>query len=177
MEPPYHLITTVGNQLFAAQGGDLHSFDLSNGSYLSGWQHPGSLNAQNGKHDILPENDAHPEDEQGVGKAEDGPRHEQPAAKRRKLSTGTDETTETTGDATETRNGEEGAEEPADGAEGLAKKPVGRLSKMATQDRAVITSLTATPDQQHLVTATGLDKTLRVFSHDEHGSLNLLSER
>jgi tRNA (guanine-N(7)-)-methyltransferase subunit TRM82 len=171
MEPPYHLLVTIGDHLFAAKGGDLHSFNLRDGSFQCSWQHSSKGKLQSGNLEAASEESsllkAAPQDRRVGGEATGEPR----AVKRRRLS----------GDGiAETQAGDAGplqAEEYSQSNGYSSNRQVGRPSKMAIQDRAFITSLIASLDSRHLVTATGLDKTLRVFTFDESGSLTLLSER
>ena len=172
MEPPFHLLLTVQNRLFAARGADLYSFDLANGDFVSSWTYTGNSTAQQNKSEGL---SATEDLQEALVSAENG--STQPSdvvrpAKRRRLSI------EKLEDA---KAGQAQSEQKQDGHVAEAKSPkkalIGRPSKMSAQDRVIITTLAATPDGKHLVTVTGLDKIIRVFSHDEAGSLSLLSAR
>ncbi|KAH6650180.1 hypothetical protein F5144DRAFT_608191 [Chaetomium tenue] len=69
---PYHLIKVCGSTVFAAQGGDIHSFNLAL-EYVSSWKHPvPQVNESNGP----------------PAEAQESPAQEEPPTKRRKVEPG-----------------------------------------------------------------------------------------
>jgi hypothetical protein len=172
MEPPFHLLVTVQNHLFAAKGGDLYSIDLTTSKFSSSWTRPSTFPAQTDKTEARLIAADVQEGYISPGNGDSLPPNELRPAKRRRLST------EGPADATREETQSEREGNGVDTTLKWAKKSqTGRPSKMSTQDRPLITSLVVTTDENHLVTATGLDKSLRVFSYDGTGSLILLSHR
>ena len=173
MKVPYHYTLVCGDIVFAARGGDVHSFNL-NGSHLSVWRHPiriskGVSNPQSGSNAPSPARE-------GSGPTVG------PPSKRRRVETADD---------TQSKNGEDEQNEgdDADNAPG-SKKDTGsnqrrKRNKIHKRDapgfgmaeRPFVQGLTATTDSKYIVAVTDSDKTIWVFEHDGKGNLKELSQR
>ncbi|KAF4499953.1 tRNA (guanine-N(7)-)-methyltransferase subunit trm82 [Fusarium agapanthi] len=181
MKFPFNVVHVGGNVLFAARGGKIHSFSLENGSHLSSWKHPdvdkvdAAVKAISG--DILTEK---PVTKTHTAEEEDG---SGPPAKRQRTEEPKDETTPTKPEVQEDTQISE--ETKSEGKNKGGKKSKNRQDQHRAKnhnisrvpDSPVITHLTSTPDNSHILAITGHDKAIWVFENDGKGSLNQISKR
>lgn len=181
MRLPFHNVQVCGDVLFAARGGNIHSFKLTDGSHISCWKYPIEKKDGNGK--------------PGVSRSEDKmaiPSHEDqgPPAKRVKLDAPAPAAVGgagngDSGDAAahdETRKVEDskpaeenGNDTPVGQKKGKKQGPrPGPMSQPL--ERPLVIILTATNDDRHVVAVTQC-KSIWVFEHDGHGQLKQLSRR
>ena len=182
MKLPFHSVQVCGDVLFAARGGNLHSFKLTDGSHISSWRYPLE------KKGVL-----RPEDrlvisvseESTPNPSQDG--HEGPPAKRVKLDAATSAAGHNGMEAGAPSSGNDQArddtkEKKEDQSKGT---PNGKRGKVANprpgprsqpSERPMVLFLTATADGKHLVAVTQC-KSIWVFEHDGLGNLKQLSRR
>ncbi|PTB65343.1 hypothetical protein BBK36DRAFT_55602 [Trichoderma citrinoviride] len=157
MKIPYNRVHVQGQILFAARGGAIHTFSLTDGSHISSWKHP---DVDKVAQSIQAINDAKAEAAAAALTAEadstPATESEGPPAKRQRLDGGDSE-----------KNPSVSAQVVDSGKSRFARVP----------DRPVVTHLTSTPDGSHLVAITGHDKVIWVFEHDGNGQLKQLSKR
>ena len=165
MKLPFQCVLARDDILFAARGGNLHSFKIEDGSYISSWRHP-VTNQANGKSksdytggegvaSAVASSQVSPEQDQG------------PPAKRVRL----DDTPEPAQQQTQ----EDGKHGEAKGSEKKANRRAHAAS--GPSERPFIQVLTATNNGQYIVAVSGQDKTIWVFEHDLAGNLKQLSQR
>lgn len=182
MKLPFHSVQVCGDILFAARGGNLHSFKLTDGSHISSWKYPlekkGALRPEDRLVISVSE-------ESTPNPSQDG--HEGPPAKRVKL------------DAATSAPGENGKQAGAPSAESKEAKddtketqgdqskdtPNGKRGKVANprpgprsqpSERPMVIILTATADGKYIIAVTQC-KSIWVFEHDGLGNLKQLSRR
>lgn len=165
MKTPYSHVHTRGGLMFAARGGQLHSFDLTTGSHLSTWKHP---DVQDQKEEATEAQAAEAEVKEDVEMQTPG---DEPPAKRQRLD----------------EHGEgKGAEDAAGESKGARKKgkkardrEKGGQSHRAPQvlDKPLVALIRSTEDGKHVVAVSAHDKALWVFEHDGEGRLNQISQR
>lgn len=167
MKLPFHNVQVCGDVLFAARGGNIHSFKLTDGSHISYWRYP--VEKKEVKAAVSrPEKSAPaaPQEDQG------------PPAKRVKLDAVT--TDAGAGDETEKAADVKPAEENANGTprdQKKGKKQNPRPGPMSQPlERPMVIILTATSDGRHIIAVTQC-KSIWVFEHDGHGQLKQLSRR
>ncbi|QPH01344.1 hypothetical protein C2857_005543 [Epichloe festucae Fl1] len=177
---PYNRVQTTRNILFATRGGKIHSFNLSDSTHLSTWQHPDVekfANACN-KDNSKPQN--------GTGDApaapETGKEASEPPAKRQKTAQGEElnappDNVEDSkaGEASQNRGMKQGKKKGKKQSKGPSHGDKSRMGRVV--DRPLITLMTCTSDGQHLVAVSGHDKAVWVFEHNGHGRLTQLSQR
>ncbi|KUI66780.1 tRNA (guanine-N(7)-)-methyltransferase non-catalytic subunit trm82 [Cytospora mali] len=160
MKLPFHNVQVCGDVLFAARGGNIHSFKLTDGSHISCWRYP--VEKKDGKSGLQSTPAAPSQNDQG------------PPAKRVKL----DPEEAANGDAA--AEGKPAAEENGNGTprdQKKGKKQGPRPGPMSQpSERPMVIILTATSDGRHLVAVTQC-KSIWVFEHDGHGQLKQLSRR
>lgn len=178
MKLPFHSVQVCGDVLFAARGGNLHSFKLTDGSHISSWKYPSEK-----KYGVL-----RPEDrlvisvseESTPNPSQDG--YDGPPAKRVKLDAATPGAGEngkqagvpTAGDDTKNKQGNQSKDTP-NGKRGKVANPrPGPRSQPS--ERPMVIILTATADGKHIVAVTQC-KSIWVFEHDGLGNLKQLSRR
>ncbi|KAL7936303.1 hypothetical protein V8C35DRAFT_297463 [Trichoderma chlorosporum] len=181
MKIPYNKVHVHGEILFAARGGAIHTFSLTDGSYISSWKHPDTDKVAQS---IKAINEAKAEAALTAEADTPATESEGPPAKRQKLD-GENESTSVTAEAPAPTTAQD--EKPQAGHfDGRGKKGKGKAAKdfdsgktrfARVPDRPVITHLTSTPDGGHVVAITGHDKAIWVFEHDGNGQLKQLSQR
>ncbi|ROW16098.1 hypothetical protein VPNG_01944 [Cytospora leucostoma] len=172
MKLPFHNVQVCGDVVFAARGGNIHSFKLTDGSHISHWKYP--VEKKDTKSGVQkPEEEAaapapSKEEEQG------------PPAKRVRLDDGK-EAKVGNGDAAHDAETEKSAGDKPAGEDGKDQKKgkkagprAGGLSQPS--ERPMVIILTATSDGRHIVAVTQC-KSIWVFEHDGHGQLKQLSRR
>lgn len=183
MKLPFHSVQVCGDVLFAARGGNLHSFKLTDGSHISSWKYP--LEKKSG---VL-----NPEDrlvisvseESTPNPSQDG--HDGPPAKRVKLDAATSAAGQNGRQAGEPSAGSDQARDGTKDKQGDQSKdaPNGKRGKVANprpgprsqpSERPMVIILTATADGKHIVAVTQC-KSIWVFEHDGAGNLKQLSRR
>ncbi|KAL7798064.1 hypothetical protein V8C37DRAFT_368553 [Trichoderma ceciliae] len=183
MKIPYNKVHVQGQILFAARGGAIHTFSLTDGSHISTWKHPDvekvaqsikEINEAKSEAALLVEADAPATESDG------------PPAKRQKLD-GENESPsvnpEAETSAPTTTQDDKSRSGHFDGRVKKGKNKAGKdidngKSRFArVPDRPVITHLTSNPDGSHLLAITGHDKAVWVFDHDGNGQLKELSRR
>ncbi|KAF5656818.1 tRNA (guanine-N(7)-)-methyltransferase subunit trm82 [Fusarium circinatum] len=181
MKFPFNVVHVSGNVLFAARGGKIHSFSLEDGSHLSSWKHPdvdkvdAAVKAISGG--ILTEK---PVTKTHTAEEEDG---SGPPAKRQRTEEPKDESTPTRPEVQEDTQISE--ETKSEGKKKGGKKSKDRQNQQRAKnhnisrvpDSPVVTHLTSTPDNSHILAITGHDKAIWVFENDGKGSLNQISKR
>lgn len=170
MKVPYQLLQVSGDCIITARGSNLHTFNLHDGAHLFSWRHPWVKSDEKGGNLVSrAENGASASTQnQPTSNAAHGS-GEGPPSKRVKLDeAGRDSPSEEVPvDIQEETGGPHSAK--------ASKIRNGQSSK--AEDRPVINVLACTPDGCHVVTVTGVEKTIRVFEHDGIGKLKMLSER
>lgn len=172
MQLPFHGVQVCGDILFAARGGNIHSFRLADGSYNSTSRCLVEKDVQPTTGRLVIEvsgNSLASQDEQG------------PPAKRVKVDN-------------ETAEGEDATDRPTGAGDGVDEDEVNgskqsqRRKKAKKQqlvrpgnisqpsERPMVIILTATRDGSHLLAVTS-DKSIWVFEHDGQGQLKELSRR
>lgn len=182
MKLPFHSVQICGDVLFAARGGNLHSFKLTDGSHISSWRYPlekkGALRPEDRLVISVSE-------ESTPNPSQDG--HEGPPAKRVKLDAATSAAGENGKQSGTPSAGNGQVEDKSKETQGDQSKdtPSGKRGKVANprpgprsqpSERPMVIILTATADRKHLVAVTQC-KSIWVFEHDGIGNLNLLSRR
>lgn len=183
MKLPFHSVQVCGDVLFAARGGNLHSFKLTDGSHISSWRYP--LEKKSG---ILKPEDRlvfNVSEESTPNPSQDG--HDGPPAKRVKLDAATSAAGQNGRQAGEPSAGSDQARDDTEDKQGdhSRDKPNGKRGKVANprpgprsqpSERPMVIILTATADGKHLVAVTQC-KSIWVFEHDGAGNLKQLSRR
>ncbi|KAL7927692.1 hypothetical protein ACQKWADRAFT_277536 [Trichoderma austrokoningii] len=174
MKIPYNKVHARGQILFAARGGAIHTFNLTDGTHISSWKHP---DVDKVADSIKAINEAKAEAAESEG----------PPTKRQKLE-GEDESAPVTAEAEASTSTTPATDNKARSGhfDGRGKKGKGKAGKDAENgktrfarvpDRPVITHLASTPDGSHLLAVTGHDKAVWVFKHDGNGHIEELSRR
>ncbi|POS76926.1 WD repeat domain-containing protein [Diaporthe helianthi] len=182
MKLPFHSVQICGDILFAARGGNLHSFKLTDGSHISSWRYPLEKKGALRPEDRLVISVS---DESTPNPSQDG--HEGPPAKRVKLDAATSAAGENGKQSRAPSAGNGQAEVKTKETQGdqIKDTPNGKRGKAANprpgprsqpSERPMVMILTATPDRKYLVAVTQC-KSLWVFEHDGIGNLNLVSRR
>lgn len=158
MKFPYNRTHVNGDVLFAARGGKIHTFKLSDGSFISTWKHPGLENL-NQKAPASTETQPEAEAEAAVTEsapASSPPDQSEPPTKRQKVDT----------------------DRAANGSQKANKHHRGNDSRFGTvPDRPVVSQITTTADGSYVIAVSGHDKSIWVFEHDGEGHLTVLSKR
>lgn len=185
MKIPYNRVHVQGQILFAARGGAIHTFSLTDGSHISSWKHP---DVDKVAQSIQAINEAKAEAALTAEADTPATESEGPPAKRQKLD-GDCENPSVSGpvEASTPTTTTQGGKPQAGHVDGRGKKGKGKAGKdivdsgksrfARVPDRPVVTHLTSTPDGKHLVAITGHDKAIWVFEHDGNGQLKQLSKR
>lgn len=176
MQLPFHGVQVCGDVVFAAKGGNIHSFN-TNGTHISCWKYPVEVKAQNNGQEaesVVTQND---EDEGDDG---DGP-----PAKRVRLENGAAEA-EAEAEAAPGKMGvdvDEAEPNKKKGKKqrGKGKKQHGQSNIPPPSERPMViimasTKSTKEDNASHLVAVTS-DKSIWVFEHDGRGGLTQLSRR
>lgn len=171
MKLPFHNVQVCGDVLFAARGGNIHSFNLTDGSHISYWRYP--VEKKGGKPGV-----SRPEE----GESTPAPSQDEqgPPAKRVKLDpvtspAGDEEKTEKAADVVRPAEQNGNGATPRDQKKGKKHNPrPGPMSQPL--ERPMVIILTATPDGRHLIAVTQC-KSIWVFEHDGQGQLKQLSRR
>ena len=165
MKLPFQCVLASSEVLFAARGSDLHTFNISNGSYISSWRHPTGNKADAKTKDTEKGNEA---PVSAAALSQGSPEQEQgPPAKRVRL----EDTPESTQEQSQenSKNGE---------TKGNGKKSNRRAEAVSGPlEFPLIHYLTATTDGRHIVAVSAQDKTIWVFEHDLQGYIKQLSQR
>ena len=185
MKLPFHSVQVCGDVLFAARGGNLHSFKLTDGSHISSWRYP--LERKDGKTGVLK-----PEDRLVISVSEEStPNPSQdgldgPPAKRVKLDAATSVAGENGNQAGVSSAVKDQPRDDTKDKQNQSKGlPNGKRGKVANprpgprsqpSERPMVIILTATADRKHLVAVTQC-KSIWVFEHDGLGNLKQLSRR
>lgn len=186
MKLPFHSVQVCSDVLFAARGGNLHSFKLTDGSHISSWRYP--LERKDGKSGVLKPEDRlviSVSEESTPNPSQDG--HDGPPAKRVKLDAATSVAGENGGQVGVPSAGEDQPRDDTEEKQGDQRKdtPNGKRGKVANprpgprsqpSERPMVIILTATADGNHLVAVTQC-KSIWVFEHDGLGNLKQLSRR
>ncbi|KAJ0121337.1 wd repeat domain-containing protein [Diaporthe amygdali] len=183
MKLPFHSVQVCGDVLFAARGGNLHSFRLTDGSHISSWRYP--LERKDGKHGV-----PRPEDRLVISVSEEStPNPSQdgqdgPPAKRVKLDAaatapgenGKRMNVSSTGDGQPSGTKDEQEDQSKDTANGKKGKNNNPRPGPRSQpsERPMVIIFTATADGKHVVAVTQC-KSIWVFEHDGAGNLKQLS--
>lgn len=178
MKLPFHSVQVCGDVLFAARGGNLHSFKLTDGSHISSWKYP--LEKKSGV--LRPEDRLviSVSEESTPNPSQDG--YDGPPAKRVKLDAATSGAGEngkqagvpSAGGDTKNKQGNQSKDTP-NGKRGKVANPrPGPRSQPS--ERPMVIILTATADGKHIVAVTQC-KSIWVFEHDGLGNLKQLSRR
>lgn len=183
MKLPLHSVQVCGDVLFAARGGNLHSFKLTDGSYISSWKYP--LEKKSGA--LRPEDRLviSISEESTPNPSQDG--HDGPPAKRVKLDAATSAAGQNGKQAGVASAGSDQARDEIKDKKGDQSKgtPNGKRGKVANprpgprsqpSERPMVIILTATADGKHIVAVTQC-KSIWVFEHDGVGDLKQLSRR
>lgn len=174
MKIPYNLVCTHGGVLFAARSGQIHTFNLADGSLISTWKHPDVEKVANAVRTIAEDEKI----EQAAGAAQIAQNEEAqaegegPPAKRQKTTS--DE------DLSASKVTEKLAkEDESAGQSGKKKwkKNKGSSRRQHVPNRPLITHMLGTADGKHLLAISGHDKAIWVFEHDGAGNLTQLSQR
>ncbi|KAL6868441.1 hypothetical protein J3F83DRAFT_737106 [Trichoderma novae-zelandiae] len=184
MKIPYNRVHVQGQILFAARGGAIHTFSLTDGSHISSWKHP---DVDKVAQSIQAINEAKAEAALNTEADAPAPESDGPPAKRQRLD-GDSENPSVSGPVEASTPTTSQSEKPQAGhVDGRGKKGKGKAGKdvgdngktrfARVPDRPVVTHMTSTPDGSHLVAITGHDKTIWVFEHDGNGQLKQLSQR
>jgi tRNA (guanine-N(7)-)-methyltransferase subunit TRM82 len=182
MKFPYNVVHVSGDVLYAARGGKIHSFSLQDGSHLSTWKHPdadkvdAAVKANSGE--VSSENLTAQDPAVAEGEEDDGP-----PAKRQRTEEPKDETA--TGEANVLEDAKNAVETKPEGKKKGGKKSKDRRNQQRPKehnisrvpDRPVVTHITSSPDDSHILAITGHDKAIWVFESGEKGVLNQLSKR
>lgn len=156
MKFPYNRTHVNGDVLFAARGGKIHTFKLSDGSFISTWKHPG---LENLNQKAPASTETQPEAEAAVTEsapASSPPDQNEPPTKRQKVDT----------------------DKAANGTQKANKHHRGNDSRFGTvPDRPVVSQITTTVDGSYVIAVSGHDKSIWVFEHDGEGHLTVLSKR
>lgn len=159
MKVPYNRLHTNGDVLFAARGGQLHSFNMSDGSFISTWQHPSAVAVKEAVNKALDEQSTIETATAGDAPASSPPEQDGPPAKRQKVD-------------------ENSSAQPAQGKKKGGKHHRGNDSRFGgVPDRPVISHLASTVDGVYVVAITGHDKAVWTFEHNGQGHLTQLSKR
>lgn len=161
MKLPFHGVQVCGQVLFAARGGNIHSFKLTDGSHISCWNYPVEIKDEKSKLIINVSENSTPapsQDEHG------------PPVKRVKLGNGDATTKEMEQEAGVKATGDEGERNDVP-QKGKKSKPPSQLL-----ERPMVNIMTATKEGSHLIAVTS-DKSIWVFAHDGQGQLRQLSRR
>ncbi|KAF3074708.1 hypothetical protein CFAM422_002899 [Trichoderma lentiforme] len=182
MKIPYNKVHIHGQILFAARGGAIHTFNLTDGSHISSWKHP---DADKVAQSIKAINEAKAEAALTIEAETPATESDGPPAKRQKLEGDSEGASVNAEEASAPTTAQD--EKPQAGHfDGRGKKGKGKAAKdfdngktrfARVPDRPVITHLTSTPDGSHVVAITGHDKIIWVFEHDGNGQLKQLSQR
>ncbi|KAH6606587.1 trna methyltransferase [Trichoderma cornu-damae] len=184
MKIPYNKVHVQGQILFAARGGAIHTFRLSDGSHISSWKHPDVDKVADSIEAI---NETKSEAAPAVEADAPATESDGPPAKRQKLDGDTASPSVSLEAETSTPTTTQGDKPRSSGHfDGRGKKGKSKAGKdgdngkarfARVPDRPVITHLTSTPNGSHLLAITGHDKAVWVFEHDGNGQLKELSRR
>ncbi|EGR50467.1 uncharacterized protein TRIREDRAFT_105636 [Trichoderma reesei QM6a] len=187
MKIPYNRVHVQGQILFAARGGAIHTFSLTDGSHISSWKHP---DVDKVAQSIQAINEAKAEAALAAAEADTpATESEGPPAKRQKLEGDSENpsvSAQAEAEASTPATPQSGDKPQAGHVDGRGKKGKGKGKEVVDSgksrfarvpDRPVVTHLTSTPDGKHLVAITGHDKVIWVFEHDGNGQLKQLSKR
>ncbi|UKZ77410.1 hypothetical protein TrVFT333_005131 [Trichoderma virens FT-333] len=181
MKIPYNKVHVQGQILFAARGGAIHTFSLTDGNHISSWKHP---DADKVAQSIKAINEAKAEATPTAEADTPATESDGPPAKRQKLD-GESESTSVNAEVPAPTTVQDEKSQTGH-FDGRGKKGKGKPGKdfdngktrfARVPDRPVITHLTSTPDGSHVVAITGHDKAIWVFEHDGNGQLRQLSQR
>lgn len=183
MKIPYNKVHVRGQILFAARGGAIHTFNLTDGAHISSWKHPDvdkvadSIKAINeAKAEAALEAEANTPATESDG----------PPAKRQKLGGENESALVTAGAGASTPTAAQDDKPRSGHFDGRGKKGKGKAGKdidngktrfARVPDRPVITHLTTSSDGSHLLAVSGHDKVVWVFKHDGNGQIEELSQR
>ncbi|EPE06366.1 trna methyltransferase [Ophiostoma piceae UAMH 11346] len=190
MAVPFHRLKVSGDILIAARGAGIHTFNATDGSYISSWQVPQKAE----KPEKAQETKGHAKDSEKTEEAAKVEETEKgdvlpaaegdddaPPSKRRRVEG------ELMDELEKTEEAEAQGEKTQESAQKKKKKPRNKApqvhkdpakaqaSALRTADLPVISILEVTADGRHVVAIMGQDKTVRVLAH-ENGHLTQLSE-
>lgn len=181
MRIPYCCVSSHGESVFAARGGQIQSFKLRGGPALTTWNHPAA--AREAAASV-----ASPADPAAkiprAPSAEVLAEGDEPPAKRQRSEPETAEEPAPAEEAgTSDAPREEGDEKAGGKGKGKKKKDdgarafVGRGPFTRRSEHHIIVILEVSADGKHVAAVSGLDKTLWMFEHDGNGALKELSKR
>jgi tRNA (guanine-N(7)-)-methyltransferase subunit TRM82 len=172
MKFPYSRLHVIGDVLVAARSGQLHTFNLADGSHISTWKHP-DVKSISADLNTTAEADTKGDELSIEAISTQQPTSSDPAeppAKRQK-------TVNTPGQDEEPPNGAEGGSRKKDKrGRGTAKAENAR-SRQTLMERPLVTLLASSADGTYLIAVSGHDKTVWVFRHDGQGNLEQISRR
>ncbi|PNY28432.1 tRNA (guanine-N(7)-)-methyltransferase non-catalytic subunit TRM82 [Tolypocladium capitatum] len=188
MKIPYNRVHARADLLFAARGGNIHSFRLLDGKHISTWQHPDVQNVANAVRAISEaRSEAAAAMEVDVAQGAD---ESEPPAKRQKQQDDKDADHAPAGDsetaaadaATQERDKAQNNGEGYGGGRNKSKSKKDKFDSKGhhfarVPDRPVITQVTSTADGHYVLAVSGHDKAIWVFEHDGQGGLTQLSQR
>jgi tRNA (guanine-N(7)-)-methyltransferase subunit TRM82 len=181
MKTPFSRLHVCGGILFAARGGNIHSFNLDDGSYLSTWKHPDVDKVAAVTAEALKLAEASNSDYIATPNSVveiDSSDAQQPPAKRLKVEQPKNGETNVAADDSMQMDEEDGAEaEQENGKKKKKPKSQNRILAIKLQDRPLISLLTSSPDESHIIAVSGHDKSIFVLENCGQGVLNLLSQR
>ena len=174
MRVPFSCVTTHGDVVFAARGGQIQTFKLGGGPALTTWNHPEA------------EKEAATSTELAAGSVEKGDQappadtsslENEPPAKRQRVEPSALE--EAIPEAGTDTPQEEEARDDLKGGKKKGKKPHGngRGPISRQQEYHLIIILEVSADGKYVAAVSGNDKTLWVFEHDGNGALKESSQR
>lgn len=165
MRIPYSCITTHGDLVFAARGGQIQTFKLGGGPALTTWNHPEAEREATASRNAT-----------RATVEESPPTEDEPPAKRQRVEeVAPAESTPETGATTAQEGDEEGAGKAAKGKKAQRHGQRGPISRQPDYHLVII--LEVSVDGTHVVAVSGNDKTIWVFAHDGNGGLVESSKR
>ena len=182
MTVPFHRLKASGDILIAARGASIHTFNATDGSYISSWQVPQKAEKAE-KAEEAKEQAKDSETTEEAAKVEETAKgdvlpaaegdDDAPPSKRRRVE---GEEAEAQSEKTQ-ENAQKKKKKPKNKAPQVYKDPAkAQASALRTADLPVISILEVTADGRHVVAIMGQDKTVRVLSH-KNGHLTQLSAR
>lgn len=173
MRIPYSCVTTHGDVVFAARGGQIQTFKLGGGPALTTWNHPDA--EREAVASVERAAGASEKRAQPAG-AESSPVEDEPPTKRQRVEqSAPDESIPEAGTATPQE--EETGEEPKGKKKGKKGHGIARGPISRQPDYHLIILLEVSADGKHVAAVSGNDKTLWVFDHDGNGALKETSKR
>ena len=172
MKIPYNEVHAVGDLLFAARGGKIHTFSLIDGSFISTWKHP-DLTKSTG--DDISSDAVNAEQDTPMPAAEN-----EPPLKRQRIDEGGSDGKNGDAEQVETEAQGNNNEQP-NKPKGKSKKPKagsGTASRIPRpSEMPVVAHITSAQDGKYVLAITSHDKAIWVFENNGSGHLKQLSQR